>query len=331
MEAQVICGLSELEPGINCLNSPSFVSGLSSLSGMEIIYNSYNFWKWVALILALAGAFSGIANRIKVLVVRRRRCKSKSLVTEPLLGESEEDDYSDEDETSSSTSEEDEEEEPSPSFDRGEPTDEDFRVAGSSDYKWQNRNLRLRRRRNVGDRFSWSDFATGKSVVKLWDGLGLGLDVENSSSSLISIWDLNRDRKISSSFLAEKYEVPAAFSMSSPEILSKNLGISVWDARMSRRTPAIHAEWQPQSGMVVGIDSVGVQKVYVGDNFSGDVTVGDVRKASSPLGNLDEGDGDRWWDADTVILPEEFVDESGASVCDSVVTRCRDAVWYYLF
>ncbi|KAF3431711.1 hypothetical protein FNV43_RR26445 [Rhamnella rubrinervis] len=147
-----------------------------------------------ALIIAMVASFGTIVSRIKLLIMRLRHRYCSSVASEPFLRMLDDDDFSDvsEDEAvgegddvswSSSSSisefEDDEDERTSTSDDSNwRHVDEHFCVKGSSHYlddQGQNRNLRNRRRKSLSEnRFSWSDFATGKSVVKLWDSLGLG-------------------------------------------------------------------------------------------------------------------------------------------------------------
>uniref|UniRef100_A0A5B6YGY0 Uncharacterized protein n=1 Tax=Davidia involucrata TaxID=16924 RepID=A0A5B6YGY0_DAVIN len=292
MEIPEINMISDFEAGMNCLQNPSLLSRSFSLSGDGKLSQVYSIWKWGALILALVATFSGILiNRIKILLNRFRRLKTLAS-SEPLLQQFDDDesDFSDDD-TCSSASSEDEDYESTSSFEDRQSVDEDFCVAGSS--------LRLRRCRSRGDRFSWSDFATGKSVVKLWDSFGLGLDLEDSSGSVISIWDLNKDKKISSIF-GGRCQIPS-ISMSSPEVIlsaemnnRNNVALGLYDTRVGRQIPAISAEWWPKRGKIVGINSGGVEKVYVRDEVTGALTIGDMRNVKTPLQNLTESDGDTW-------------------------------------
>ncbi|XP_062006030.1 uncharacterized protein LOC133723228, partial [Rosa rugosa] len=191
-EIPVVNRISDFE-----LPSPSFPSPAFSISGIEKVYSA---WTWGALILAVIASFGTIITRINFVIIRRLRHKT----AEPLCLR-EEDDFSDIDDdddetysisTSSSVSDEDEEEE-------DDRRDEDFNVSGAD--RGQNRNLRLRRGRSFAglnlNRFSWSDFASGKSVVKLWDNLALGLDLDDDSDDrTVSVYDMNKQKKINSFF-----------------------------------------------------------------------------------------------------------------------------------
>lgn len=66
---------------------------------------------------------------------------------------------------------------------------------------------------------------------------------------------------------------------------------------MDRQTPAVFAELWPRRRRIVGVDSGGVEKVYVTDD-SGSVMLRDMRK----MGLAMESDGETWWDADAVIM-----------------------------
>lgn len=261
-------------------------------------------WKWGALILALVATFTSIITRIKLFLIRLHSIKTSSFSSSShhLLQHLEHDF----DDTSSSLPESDNEEifESGPSFHNQMKNqfDEDFRVAGSSSYRenqWKNGHSNLLRRRGGGDRFSWSDFASGKSVVKLWDSLGLGLDFKDSFGREISVWDLGKDQKVNS-FLGGSRQIPAV-TMSSPAVLylaemsnSDRAVLGAYDRRMRVQIPAVYAEWGQRQGNVVGVSSGGVEKVYVkGGVTDGAYTVvGDMRNVKTPLLNLIESDAD---------------------------------------
>lgn len=266
------------------LQNPSLLSRVILLS------------KWGALILALVASLSTIVNRLKVLIAKLQR--QKSIAKEPLLKFANDDDFDSEDETCSSSSsslgedqeeDEDDDDDDKSELDRWRSMDEDFRVAGRSGRYVEGEGHNGKN--NFRRRFSWADFAGGRSVVKLWDHLGLGLDFDvddDSSESLISVYDTN------SSQIGRKCLFPAvSTSSSSPVIVtaarasgSGGVSLRVWDTRVRCRIPAILAEWtrRPQLGKIVGhVGYGGVEKVYVRDDASGDLTVGDVRNVSSPF------------------------------------------------
>lgn len=288
------------------------------------VYN--NFWKWCAIILAVIATFTSIFTRIKLLIIRVRSIKRSSSSKHLLQHLDDDFDFTDDDDTPSSVSESDDEDlfDSTSSFDGQNQNqnqnqfDQDFRVAGSNSSYGDNQskntnNSNLRRRRSGCDLFSWSDFAAGKSVVKLWDSLGLGLDFQDSFASEISIWDLDKDHKISS-FLGGKHRIPA-MEMSSPAVVylaemsnSDHVLLGAYDRRMGSKNPTVYAEWGPPLRKVFGVSSGGVEKVYVegGGAATGALTVGDLRNVRTPLGSLTESDADTWWDADTVINHDEF-------------------------
>ncbi|GFZ16081.1 hypothetical protein Acr_25g0004900 [Actinidia rufa] len=256
---------------MNCLQNPSLVSRFFSLSGFGETRFVYSFWKWGALILALVATF---------------RPKTQHLEDDYLYDE---DDY--EDDSCSSVSSEDDEDEPTTSFHDRELIDEDFSVAGSSCYGDVHMSLR-RRCGGGGEWFSWSDFAGGKTVVKLWDSFGLGLDFEDESSeNVVSIWDLNKDRK-TTSFSGGRCQIPAIFTSSPALIYSagsnirNNVLFKMYDTRIGIQIPAICAEWLPRPGKLMGIESGGGEKVYVRNAVTGALTVGDMRNVKTPLEHL---------------------------------------------
>ncbi|PSR88287.1 UV excision repair protein [Actinidia chinensis var. chinensis] len=320
MEITELSLISDFEAGMNCLQNRSLISRFFSLSGFGETRLIFSFWKWGALILALVATFSGIITRIKLVIVGF--CKftwfalaSSGPKTQHLEDDylSDEDDY--EDDSCSSVSSDEDEDEPTTSFHDRELIDEDFCVAGSSCYG--DDPLRLRRRSfGGGEGFSWSDFAGGKTVVKLWDSFGLGLDFEDESSeNEVSIWDLNKDRK-TTSFSGGRCQIPAIFTSSPALIYSagsnirNNVLLKMYDTRIRSQIPAICAEWLPRPGKVVGIESGGNEKVYVRDDVTGSLTVGDMRNVKTPLETLTESDVDTWWDADGVIVSDVFVEDS---------------------
>ncbi|PSR91155.1 Protein transport protein [Actinidia chinensis var. chinensis] len=295
MEITKLSLISDFEAGINCLQNPSLVSRFFSLSGFGETRFVYSFWKWGALILALVATFSGIITRIKLLIVRfcnftllaaSSGPKTQHLENDYLYDE---DDY--EDDSCSSVSSEDDEDEPTTSLHDRELIDEDFSVAGSSCYGDDHMSLR-RRCGGGGEWFSWSDFAGGKTVVKLWDSFGLGLDFEDESSeNVVSIWDLNKDRK-TTSFSGGRCQIPAIFTSSPALIYSagsnirNNVLFKMYDTRIGIQIPAICAEWLPRPGKLMGIESGGGEKVYVRNAVTGALTFGDMRNVKTPLENL---------------------------------------------
>ncbi|KAJ6726346.1 hypothetical protein OIU79_004489 [Salix purpurea] len=328
MEIPVINRISDFETDITSLQNPTFLCQIFALSGVGKIHQAYSFWKWGALILALAASFTAIINRIKILIIR---FKNHPFISSPSLITYQEDcDYESETDLSCSSSislSDDEQEEESTSSTRSwwsiNDHDQDFRVRGSGnryiDDQFQSGNFRLRRRRNssIGDFFSLTEFTNGKSVVKLWDnlGLGLGLNLDNrcgSRNAAFSFYDINKEQKICSIF-GSKCDNFAAVSTSPSVVvsaetnLSGHSSLSLWDTRIGFRVPEVSAELRHMLGKIAGVCG-GVEKVYVRDDVTGELTVGDMRKASSPLVNVTESDMDTWWDADAVIVDDECED-----------------------
>ena len=298
MEVPVVQRLSDFQVSMNSLHNPSFFAGIQSVS------IAYNFCKWGAVIIALVATFGSIISRVKILIIRLRRGTHNSL---PSLSISD-DDYSsgsDDDEpyspslSLSSDFQEEEEDRPtsSSSFFTWRRTDEDFTVRGCDDNsESKNGNVKLQRCRSIGDIFSFSEIANSKSVVKLWDSIGFGLELDFEDCDFFS---------------GTVYPVPAV-STSSPAVVvsagendSGNLGLQVWDTRLRQGIPAMIAEWEPQLGKIVGVGSGGTEKVYVRDDAGYGVTVGDMRNVRSPLKNVTESDVDTWWDADAVIVSDQ--------------------------
>ncbi|KAK2635193.1 hypothetical protein Ddye_029985 [Dipteronia dyeriana] len=326
MEIPVINRIIEFETNMKALHNPSFASQVLSISN--------TFMKWSALILALIASFTTIINRVKILIIRLQTRPSLAPQQLDLI---EDDDY-DSETASSSENEKDGVEDVDENEDDETVTTsflaaEDFCGRGSGhayiDEHWRigNMGLRRRRRRSIGDLFSWSEFTGGKSVVKLWEDLGFGLgfdDVDqdendvvrgSDSGNLFAIYHMNSDREIGSVFRAER-EISALVptsSSSSPAVIvadaaesSGRVALRGWDARIGSRIPAIIAEWRPKLGNVIGVSAGGKDKVYVRDDVSSALMVGDMRKVNAPLEDLTETEADTWWDADAVVVTDEY-------------------------
>ncbi|XVF44173.1 hypothetical protein PTKIN_Ptkin02bG0099800 [Pterospermum kingtungense] len=318
MEISVINRINDFDEGINSLNNPSLISQVYSLSGLEKIIQAYSFWKWGALIIVLVASFSTIISRLKILIIRYRR--HHSLPSQPLLDDTDLD--SDTDSSCASSDYEPEYEEPSTSQ-YWRQVDEDFRVRGSGhliDDQWQNRKFTLRKSRSsIGDLFSWAEELTnGKSVVKLWDNLGLGFGLDfDESQSILNVYDTNKATKLTSIFSEKSaFQAVSALSSSPAVVLSggtdslfRRVAVSAWDTRLNCRLPAILAEWSPKNSQekIAAVDAEGVEKVYIRGDVTGKLTVGDMRKVSSPL---TKSDVDSSWDTDSVMVSDELFDES---------------------
>lgn len=287
MEIPVINRMTELEASISSLNNPSLISRL--ISTLEL--NSsvpFQFCKWGALFLTLLYAFALFAYKIKILVLHFHS-KSKSLlssVSDPLQSHFDDefsaDDGENDDVCSSSDDDDEEEEVPSSSCEELTRFDEDFQVKGSSgnfsENPWQKRKLGLRRRRSIGDNFSLSELVNANGVVKLWE----------------------------SSIPAVSFSPTVTFTAGACE--DGRLGLGLWDFRMKWESPAVQTEWKSDwrgRAVRVGIDSGRTGKVYVRDDRSMGLTVGDVRMADTALENLTESGEATWWDADGVTSVAE--------------------------
>ncbi|OIT06265.1 PREDICTED: uncharacterized protein LOC109209850 [Nicotiana attenuata] len=252
--------ISNFEADVKFLQNPSLISQFFSLSAIEKVPQVYSFCKWGALVLAIVASFSSLIRKSKLLFFYVRKIKPS---TEPLLQYlSENINFSDDDDDDecSSVSSNDEE---------LTQVDEDFSVAGSSFYfkeQGQQSNLRLGRRRSSYEWFPLTEFSAGKSVVKFWDSLTLGLDFNDS----FNISD---------------------FTVLSSEVRDAKTGVVLagYDTRMRRQSPAICAEWG--TGKVLGISGNGVGKVYVRDEVAGVLTVGDLRNVKTPVETVTELEG----------------------------------------
>ncbi|GER43859.1 hypothetical protein STAS_20725 [Striga asiatica] len=281
MEITEINMISDFEAGMKCLQNPSLISGLNKIPQI------YSFWKWGALFFAIYATFSSIIRRIKLILIRIHTVKTSSHRPEDIV------EYTDNDEISSDDEDEEEHEKAEDrrlmtSFGgQRRSVDEDFCVKGVFGGQWCDGNLRKRR----GGGGAWSEFAPGKSVVRLWDSLGLNLDFDEDlfgygAQSVVSTWD-----------------APARPVVLTAESNRKADGVILggYDARMPRRVPALYAEWGSPAKKVAGVSAGGVGKVYVRDDVGGVLVVGDVRNVRRPL----ESDVETWWDADAVIADDD--------------------------
>ncbi|CAI9096183.1 OLC1v1032268C1 [Oldenlandia corymbosa var. corymbosa] len=323
LEIPQISMITDFEAGVNCIQNPSLISRFFSLSSVTIVCS---FWQWGAIILAILATFSSILKRIKVIHIRRLKSSSESLLHHLDIDLDLTDDDSDD---SSGVSSDNDDDEPTSTASFSDECD-DFVVKGSSfiyNSLVQNGNLRLRcnRRGEFGEGFGWPDFSSGKNVVKLWDSLGLSIgfdsfDDSSDSESVVSLWDLDQEKKINDIFGCSTHlpavsaATPSRSVVMSAEMNHGRNGVVLggYDTRIGGKKPAIYAEWgSPASAAarkVVGVKQGGVEKVYVRDDASGIVTVGDVRRVKTPLETVSETDGDMWCDADAVIADDEFVD-----------------------
>lgn len=294
--------ITGFEAGITHLQDPSFFSRLSQS------FKFYSFWTWVALLLTTIATFSSIFGRSVIALVFKFKTE-KSSISEPLIGF----DTDPDDETSSISSESDSDDTPSTSKTNRYLGDEDFRVSGSKNLDPDSRKDRkFVLYTEEEEEEEW--FSGG--VVKLWNDLGFGFE---KSSGLMSMLDLNRG-EILMSLLGVKGQIPA-INMPSPAVVVsagvesvRSAAMRIWDARAGgRATAAAVAEWQPRRRRVVGVDSGGVEKVYVREH-GGSVVVRDLRNVASPLEEITESDdGLTWFDADE--SDGELTEKGGVTRC----------------
>ncbi|CAE5963418.1 unnamed protein product [Arabidopsis arenosa] len=305
MEVPVINRIRDFEVGINSINDPSFLSRSVAVSGIGKLHQAYGFWKWGALIIAFLAYFTNFVSKLNSLVVRLRKIDVS--VSSPTLF----DDYdSDSDVSSSSTvSSDDEEDEEDEYDDEDEDVDSifnrrrvngGFRVRGSDYYddvdQGENGNCTWMGRRcsgSFGDLFSWPDLGgIGSSgVVKLWDHLDIDGDDDDDHENVVATFLKNCSSTSSLFLAAEKKGVDA-------------VKVNACDPRAGFKMPALLAEWRQPGrllGNIIGVDAGGVEKVYVRDDVSGEIAVGDLRKFNGVLTDLTECEAETWWDADVVI------------------------------
>ncbi|KAG6391688.1 hypothetical protein SASPL_149445 [Salvia splendens] len=285
--------LCDFEAGIKCLQNPSTISRFFSFPG---------FWKYGALIFAIFATFSSLIRRIKLIFIRFHTVKPCFIQTE------DEFDFSDDEDDVVSVASSDDEQEAEEDRDQRR-VDEDFCVRGSI-LSFRSGQLRQRNRRSSCGG-AWSEFASGKNVVKLWDSLGFNLDLDEDlfnydTSSVVSTWNRNREES-SGDFSGELWPAPAVVLTAEGNAKGNGVIFGGYDRRMRSGVPALVAEWKlPATSGGGGLATGGgVSKVYVRDDVSGVVTVGDVRNVRMPLECVRESDGETWWDADAVIVENE--------------------------
>ncbi|CAN6934198.1 unnamed protein product [Brassica oleracea] len=298
MEVPMINRIRDFEVGINSINDPSFLSRSVAVSGIGKLHQAYGFWKWGALIIAFLAYFTNFITRLKSLVVRLRKIDVS--ISSPTLF----DDYdSDSDVSCSSSASSDDEDEDGEEDDAEDEEDVDsiynrgwvngsFRVRGSD--QGQNDNFTCLRG-SFGDLFSWPDLGRmgSSGVVKLWDYLDIDEDGdgENVVASFL--------RNCSSSSAS-----PSSFFLTAEKKGSDAVKVEACDPRAGFRMPALLAEWRQPGrllGNIIGVDVGGVEKIYVRDDVSGKIAVGDLRRFNGALTDLTESDSETWWDADVVI------------------------------
>ncbi|KAG5380587.1 hypothetical protein IGI04_028429 [Brassica rapa subsp. trilocularis] len=150
---------------------------------------------------------------------------------------------------------------------------------------------------SFGDLFSWPDLGgIGSSgVVKLWDHLDVdGGDEDGDGENVVASFLRNCSSSAS----------PSSFFLTAEKKGSDAVKVEACDPRAGFRMPALLAEWRQPGrflGNIVGVDVGGVEKIYVRDDVSGKIAVGDLRRFNGALTDLTESDGETWWDADVVI------------------------------
>ncbi|KAL1553577.1 hypothetical protein AAHA92_14236 [Salvia divinorum] len=283
--------MCDFEAGIKCLQNPSEISRLISFPTLCTCG---------ALIFAIFATLSSIIKRIKLIFIGFHTVKPCSNQTEDVF------EFSDEDDVvslaSSDDEQEGEEDHPTAMKNRDQHrVDGDFSVRGSVlSLKSQLQIGQLRRRGSGG---AWSEFACGKNVVKLWDSLGFSLDIDADlfnydTNSIVSTWNRHQEEK-PSEFRGDIWPVPGVLLMAESNGKGDGVILGGYDRRMRSSVAALFSEWKLPAENVGGGGGGG--KVYVGDDVSGVVTVGDVRNVRRPLGSVRKSEGDTWWDADNVI------------------------------
>ncbi|KZV40285.1 hypothetical protein F511_25061 [Dorcoceras hygrometricum] len=308
MEIPEINMISNFEAGVNCLQNPSLISRFLALPGIEDGFGVYSFWKWGALIFAILATFSGIMRRVKLIFIRLHTIIPSSNQIKHIVIR-EDDDISLASSSDDEEGEEEEERRPTTSFASQHRGDEYFFVKDS-------RRLRNRRRRIGGDDgFDWSGFTSGKNVVKLWDSLSssfnIGLDFDDfDSDEIVSRWDSDH-RRDSDGFSGRVSNIPAVVFSSEGNGKGDGVVLRGYDTRVRSRVPDLYAEWRSspaaQGASLATSTTVIGGKIYVRDGVNGFFTVGDVRNVRMPLENSGDSGGETWWDADAVIMEDEYV------------------------
>ncbi|KAJ4874570.1 Uncharacterized protein Rs2_39588 [Raphanus sativus] len=301
MEVPMINRIRDFEVGINSINEPSFLSRSVAVSGIGKLHQAYGFWKWGALIIAFLAYFTNFITRLNSLVVRLRR-KIDVSISSPTLFDDYDSDYSDVSCPSSASSddedeedEEDKDEEDVDSiYDRGW-VNGSFRARGSA--QGQNDNFACFKG-SFGDLFTWPDLGGG--VVNLWDHLDInGGEEEGDGENVVASFLRNCGGSFSSA------ASPSSFFLTAERRGGDAVKVEACDPRAGFRMPALLAEWRQPGrflGNVIGVEVGGVEKIYVRDDVSGKIAVGDLRRFNGALTDLTDADGcDTWWDADVVI------------------------------
>lgn len=279
MEVPVINRISDFDVGINSIDDPSFSSRAFAVSGVENLHHAYSFWKWgsALLLLAFTASFTALITRIKTLVLRSRNV-DVSLAPPALLY-----DYDSDSDSSCSPDSSDDDDDEEQDLDDG-----DLRVRDDDDddEKGTNGNIPWMRRcsRSFGDLLSWPDLGgLGSSgVVKLWDHLDI--DKEGSQRNGVASFLSN---------CVDSLSLPPEVLLAAEKKGSDAVEVSAWDARAGFGMPALLAEWRQPGrllGKIVKVNAGDVDKIYVGDYVSGEITVGDMRMVNGALTELTVSD-----------------------------------------
>ncbi|XP_022993318.1 uncharacterized protein LOC111489361 [Cucurbita maxima] len=283
------------------------IAELGSDLGLLRIFTSFSpsphFWKWGAVLITLLATFSGIINRLKILIIVIRRRSRTTPISEPLsrsLHGGETAGLVSENLRSSllSSLESANEKE----ADREPDDGSDFRVKGTA------RCSRLRRRYGGGSDgdsvpWSWPCFGSERSVVRQWVDVKFKCEFEKLSGSVISLYDENEEAEICS-ILSDGAPLqvaalsPGRMVVAAGESVSSNVSLKLWDTRCRSRTSVLAAEWNSPSGKVVDVYSDDVDKIYLIDNGGDRIVVGDVRKVRSVSENSSAVDNGGWWESE---------------------------------
>lgn len=272
---------------------------ISPISRVPQVYAS--FWKWGALLFAIFATCTSLFARIKLYLVRLHSIKHSSSVSlhdhlQQLNNDSDFSDNNDDNDNNNNSLSAGEsiDEEFNSEFaynDDQAPykADQDFSVAGS--YSYRDNHGKFSYLKHQGDdNFNICElFTTGKSVVKQWDdlGLGLGLGFQENFTSEPSIYDICKDENVCKFFDVTR-QIPTVANISPASLYltemsksSNGVKIGAYDRRIRADNPVMYAAWDSSFGKVVGLSYGGVEQVYV--KHGGACTVGDLRNFRSPL------------------------------------------------
>uniref|UniRef100_A0A1J3DP37 Transmembrane protein n=1 Tax=Noccaea caerulescens TaxID=107243 RepID=A0A1J3DP37_NOCCA len=278
MEVPVINRISDFDVGVN---DPSFSSRSFAVSGVGKLHHAYSFLKWgsALFLIALFASFTALITRIKSLILRSRNV-DVSLPPPALLY-----DYDSNSDSSCSSDSSDDDEDYDDDKEQ-DLDDGDLRVRDDDDEKGTNGNIPWMRRfsRSFGDLLSWPDLGGHGSsgVVKLWDHLDI--DKEGSHRNAVASFLTN---------CVDSLSLPPEVLLAAEKKGYDAVEVSAWDARAGFGMPALLAEWRQPGrllGKIVKVNAGDVNKIYVGDYVSGEITVGDLRMVNGALTELTVSD-----------------------------------------